>query len=32
VLFARRHTFFVRPDDVVAKVAGTTPLADPKHY
>ena len=32
VLFGRRHTLLVRPDDVVAKVAGDTPLADPKHY
>ncbi len=32
VLFSRRHTLLVRPDDVVGKVAGPTPLTDPKHY
>lgn len=32
VLFGRRHTMVVQADDVVAKVAGSTPLADPKHY
>jgi uncharacterized protein len=32
VLFCRRHTMLVRPDDVVAKVAGPAPLDDPKHY
>ncbi len=32
VLFCRRHTLLVRPDDVVAKVAGPVPLPDPKHY
>lgn len=32
VVFARRHTLLVRPDDVVAKVAGPVPLSDPKHY
>lgn len=32
ILFGRRHTMFVRPDDTVAKVAGAEPLADPKQY
>lgn len=32
VLFCRRHTMLVRSDDVVAKVAGPAPLANPKHY
>ncbi len=32
VLFCRRHTMLVRPDDVIAKVAGPNPLADPRHY
>ncbi len=32
VLFCRRHTMLVRPDDVVAKIAGPVPLVDPKHY
>ena len=32
ILFGKRHTMMVRPDDTIAKIAGAEPLADPKHY
>jgi predicted deacylase len=32
IFFAKRHTMLVRPDDVVAKVAGAKLLANPNHY
>lgn len=32
IFFARCHAPVVQRDDVVAKVAGRAPLADPKHY
>ena len=32
VFFARRHTMFARPDDVLGKIAGAAELADPKQY
>ena len=32
VFFARRHTMFARPDDVLGKIAGAAELADPRQY
>jgi predicted deacylase len=31
-LFARCHTMLVRPDETIAKIAGTVALAEPNHY
>lgn len=32
VFFARAHTVNVQKDEPIAKIAGATPLPDPKHY
>lgn len=31
-LFAKCHTYLVRADETIAKVAGPKPLAEPNHY
>ncbi len=32
VFFARRHTMFARPDEVLGKIAGAAEMADPRQY